>query len=124
MLSLLYTLVKLAKSHYLLLFFVCILYIAFICLFKLFVSIFNFLLPLVVNKDVHIALKVSFIGLCALHASKSRGQNKMDPVTYALFDLAIKMLTTITRKNFKKYFNIIVCKYYIDTKNTSVTSLC
>ena len=54
MLSLLYTLVKLAKSHYLLLSFVCILYIAFVCLFKLFVCIFNFLLPLVVNKDVHI----------------------------------------------------------------------
>ena len=53
MLSLLYTLVKLAKSHYLLLSFVCILYIVFVCLFKLFVCIFNFLLPLVVNKDVH-----------------------------------------------------------------------
>jgi len=53
MLSLLYTLVKLAKSHYLLLSsFVCILYIVFVCLFKLFVCIFNFLLPLVVNKDV------------------------------------------------------------------------
>ena len=54
MLSLLYTLVKLAKSHYLLLSFVCILYIVFVCLFKLFVCIFNFLLPLVVNKDVHL----------------------------------------------------------------------
>ena len=53
MLSLLYTLVKLAKSHYLLLSFVCILYIVFVCLFKLFVCIFNFLLPLVVNKDVY-----------------------------------------------------------------------
>jgi len=53
MLSLLYTLVKLAKSHYLLLSFVCILYIVFVCLFKLFVCIFNFLLLLVVNKDVH-----------------------------------------------------------------------
>jgi len=53
MLSLLYTLVKLAKSHYLLLSFVCILYIVFVRLFKLFVCIFNFLLPLVVNKDVH-----------------------------------------------------------------------
>ena len=52
MLSLLYTLAKLAKSHYLLLSFVCILYIVFVCLFKLFVCIFNFLLPLVVNKDV------------------------------------------------------------------------
>ena len=52
MLSLLYTLVKLAKSHYLLLSFVCILYIVFACLFKLFVCIFNFSLPLVVNKDV------------------------------------------------------------------------
>ena len=48
-----YTLVKLAKSHYLLLSFVCILYIVFVCLFKLFVCTFNFLLPLVVNKDVH-----------------------------------------------------------------------
>ena len=47
LLSLLYTLVKLAKSHYLLLSFVCILYIVFVC-------IFNFLLPLVVNKDVHL----------------------------------------------------------------------
>jgi len=37
----------------LLLSFVCILYIVFVCLFKLFVCIFNFLLPLVVNKDVH-----------------------------------------------------------------------
>jgi len=53
MLSLLYTLVKLAKSHYLLLSFVCMLYIVFVCLFKLFVCIFNFLLPLVVSKDVH-----------------------------------------------------------------------
>ena len=50
MLSLLYTLVKSAKSHYLLLSFVCILYIVFLCLFKLFVCVFNFLLPLVVNK--------------------------------------------------------------------------
>jgi len=33
--------------------FVCILYIVFACLFKLFVCIFNFSLPLVVNKDVH-----------------------------------------------------------------------
>ena len=33
MLSLLYTLVKLAKSHHLLLYFVCILYIVFVCLF-------------------------------------------------------------------------------------------
>jgi len=33
--------------------FVCILYIVFVRLFKLFVCIFNFLLPLVVNKDVH-----------------------------------------------------------------------
>jgi len=32
--------------------FVCILYIVFACLFKLFVCIFNFSLPLVVNKDV------------------------------------------------------------------------
>jgi len=30
-----YTLVKVANSHYLLLFFVCILYIVFVCLFKL-----------------------------------------------------------------------------------------
>ena len=51
--NVMYTLVKLAKSHYLLLSFVCILYIVFVCLFKLFVCIFNFLLPLVVNKDVH-----------------------------------------------------------------------
>jgi len=36
----------------LLLSFVCILYIVFACLFKLFVCIFNFSLPLVVNKDV------------------------------------------------------------------------
>jgi len=33
--------------------FVCILYIVSVCLFKLFVCIFNFFLPLVVNKDVH-----------------------------------------------------------------------
>ena len=63
MLSLLYALVKLAKSHYLLLSFVCILYIVFVCLFKLFVCIFNFLLPLVVNKDVqklHPAVHILF----------------------------------------------------------------
>ena len=58
MLSLLYTLVKLAKSHYLLLSFVCILYSVFVCLFKLFVCIFNFLLPLVVNKDVQCNAKL------------------------------------------------------------------
>jgi len=61
MLSLLYTLVKLAKSHYLLLSFVCILYIVFVCLFKLFVCIFNFLLPLVVNKDVHMFIRFDTI---------------------------------------------------------------
>ena len=35
-----------------------ILYIVFVCLFKLFVFIFNFLLPLVVNKDVQKAFTV------------------------------------------------------------------
>jgi len=40
MLSLLYTLVKSAKSHHLLLSFVCILYIVFVCLFKLFFFVF------------------------------------------------------------------------------------
>ena len=63
-----------AKSHYLLLSFVCILYIVFVCLFKLFVCIFNFLLPLVVNKDVQLkkrADSLTFESWSSVHASRN-----------------------------------------------------
>ena len=33
----------------------------FLCLFKLFVCIFNFLLPLVVNKDVHYSIMALYL---------------------------------------------------------------
>ena len=46
------TLVKVAKSHHFLLSFVCLLYIVFVCL-NCCLYFYFFLLPLVVNKDVH-----------------------------------------------------------------------
>ena len=75
MLSQLYTLVKLAKSHYLFLSFVCILYIVFVCLFKLFVCIFNFLLPLVENKDVQFFLQLETVPPAPVCQSHRRGRS-------------------------------------------------